>query len=508
MKKNIRFKAIILSFLLIVLSFNTVFANNEVNSSNEKEVENEWIGVDNGGLNFDSSKNTETVDLKVYNNELYACWGEMNSNDIYKTRVKKYDGSKWIEVDNGGLNFNSTRSPIYPKLEVYNNELYSIWQEKAEEVNQIRVKKYDGSKWIGVDDGGLKFDLSKHVNGNLDLKVYNNKLYAIWNEDEGNRIYQLRVKKYNGSKWVGVDNGGLNFDSSRETYAPNLEVYNNELYATWTEINSMDITQIRIKKYDGIKWIGIDDGGLNIDSSKYANNSNLKIYNNELYVTWIEQNISHNYQIRVKKLVNNTNKLIINIKPEKEKIRVNEEVMASLSIDNVNNIYAQDIRVKYDSNLLEYIGPAKELEGIKIVDEKEVKKGELRFILGSKGSSNVINDKTDSIKLKFRGKQAGSAKVDITKGRIATIEKEWEVEEKGCGETTIVIEGLQDVNKSGEFTLVDLAIDFSYYGLNATDTDTNKYDADVVKDDEINDVDLKVIAQAMKNNPNYQPNKY
>jgi hypothetical protein len=111
------------------------------------------------------------------------------------------------------------------------------------------------------------------------------------------------VKKYNGSKWIGVDSDSLNYDSSKNEYYPNLVVYNNELYITWHENNKY---QIRVKKYNGSKWIGEDNGSLNYDTSKSAYWADAVAYNNELYVTWNEKNESDKLQIRMKKLANKT----------------------------------------------------------------------------------------------------------------------------------------------------------------------------------------------------------
>lgn len=202
-------------------------------------------------------------------------------------------------------------------------------------------------------------------------------------------------------------------------------------------------------------------------------------------------------------------KTVLDVEPKDNKIKVGQEVALDITLDNVTNIGAEDLRIKYDTNLLEYVG-IEDIDGIKVYDSKEVNPGELRFIVASKGTDKFINKKDILFKLKFRAKQPGEALVDIIKGRIATIEKEWDVEEDKCGETTIIIEGFKDVNKSGEFTLVDLAIDGSYYKFKPEDTDVSKYDADVVVDaaNEINDIDLTAIAKAIQANENYEPNKY
>ncbi|WFD08727.1 hypothetical protein [Tepidibacter hydrothermalis] len=267
-----------------------------------------WVGVDNGTLNYDFSKNGYDPMGVVYNDDLYVTWHESHSQNSDQIRVKKYDGSKWVEADNGFLNYDSSGSARNPIGVVYNNELYVIWYEHGEDSNQIRVKKYDGSKWVEADNGSLNYNSSKGASYPMGV-VYNNELYVTWMEHceyNGKNIFQIRVKKYDGSKWVGVDNGTLNYDKSQTAYYPMGVVYNNELYVIWHENNGSSIWQIRAKKYNGSKWVGVDNGTLSYDSSKEdLNNPMGVVYNNELYVTWHEESESNIRQIRMKKLVNN-----------------------------------------------------------------------------------------------------------------------------------------------------------------------------------------------------------
>jgi tRNA U54 and U55 pseudouridine synthase Pus10 len=111
------------------------------------------------------------------------------------------------------------------------------------------------------------------------------------------------------------------------------------------------------------------------------------------------------------------------------------------------------------------------------------------------------------LKLKFTAKAVGQAKVDITKGRISDTEQEVDVADDQCGEKIINIQGgSSDVNRSGEFTLLDLAIDARYHVKTVAETDSTKYDADVVANGSIDDQDLTEIVAKMMQNTNYAPN--
>ncbi len=196
---------------------------------------------------------------------------------------------------------------------------------------------------------------------------------------------------------------------------------------------------------------------------------------------------------------------VFNIETEKDIIQTNEEVMASITIDNITGITAEDIRIIYDSDKLQYIR-CEEIDGIKLVYNNE-KKGELRFILASKGESNIIDEKTILLNLKFKGIAPGEALVDVVKGRVSDgIEMEKDIDEDKCGEAVIIIEEPDipdDVDHSGEFTLLDLGIDARHFGKDPKSEELTKYNTDVVINVAIDEDDLLAIGKYMLENPNY-----
>lgn len=187
-----------------------------------------------------------------------------------------------------------------------------------------------------------------------------------------------------------------------------------------------------------------------------------------------------------------------------DKAKVGELITANVVIHNAANICAEDIKVAFDTSKLELIS-AKGAEGIKIYKEDSLTEGVRRYISASLGKANAANGDKILLQLTFKAKASGEAKIDITSGRIAdnaTLEKD--IEEKNCGEKIVLIEEKsKDVNRSGEFTLLDLGIDAWYYGDAAANTDTSKYDADVVANGTIDDDDLAEIVKQILSNSNY-----
>ncbi|WXR62116.1 cohesin domain-containing protein [Peptostreptococcaceae bacterium AGR-M142] len=202
--------------------------------------------------------------------------------------------------------------------------------------------------------------------------------------------------------------------------------------------------------------------------------------------------------------------IILDIEPQKEKIQIDEEVIADLTINNIEKITAEDIRIKYDSSKLEYLG-YEEVEGIKLIKDIQ-NDDEIRVILASQGEANIINAKEVLLRLKFRGIASGQAIVDVTKGRVTDgIEMEKDLEDSECGKGIILIEeqeGFIDVNNSGEFTLLDLGIDARHLNKDPNSVELSEYNTDIIEDGSINDMDLLEIGKLMLENGNYTPNNY
>ncbi|WP_326514174.1 Ig-like domain-containing protein [Clostridium intestinale] len=200
-----------------------------------------------------------------------------------------------------------------------------------------------------------------------------------------------------------------------------------------------------------------------------------------------------------------TNNESVTVESEKDKLALNSEFTTDIVLHNVKNIYAEDFTVAYDKDLFEYVG-YEDIEGLKVFKEiKDTDNGKLRFIVASLGEENGINEDKAVVKLKFKTKASGKGKIDVLKTRISDNEAlEKDILEENCGEKEFEI--FADVNRTGDFTLIDLGIDAYYYGKNVADTDKTKYDADVISNGVIDDADLAEIAEQMIKNDKYEPN--
>jgi hypothetical protein len=195
----------------------------------------------------------------------------------------------------------------------------------------------------------------------------------------------------------------------------------------------------------------------------------------------------------------------LNLTITEDKVQIGDNFVANISLKNIHNIYAEDFTIKYDNTLFDYVG-VEEVPGYKIYNNPTDTNGTLRFVMASRGKTYGINDETIFLKLKFKAKATGIGKVDATKCRLADTDHEFDLDAKGCNEDSVTVEALKDVNRSGEYTLLDLAIDGYYYGELASKADPTRYDANQVGDEYVKDEDLNYIVNKMLNNTNYAPN--
>lgn len=267
---------------------------------------------------------------------------------------------------------------------------------------------------------------------------------------------------------------------------PTDEIYNNVIW------NSSNSTIVTVDSRGELKAIR---EGQAIITATTADGSNLSVR--------CIVNVTPNMPMP---LPTTSSAVVVNIEPEKNNINLNETVTVDLTINNITNIAAEDVRIKYDNTKLKFLG-MDEIDGIKLVNSQE-NDGELRIILASKGLTNTVEAKKTLLKLNFQGIVSGDALVDVTKGRVSNgVDMEKDLADTECGQAIIKIADteLKDVNNSGEYTLLDLAIDARHMGEDPKTLP--QYNTDQVINGAIDDDDLTAIGKYMLANPNYQCNK-
>ncbi|WP_162309371.1 S-layer homology domain-containing protein [Cohnella abietis] len=126
------------------------------------------------------------------------------------------------------------------------------------------------------------------------LAAWNGEVYVAWQEKiVGNNPNQIRVKKFDSTGWKSVDgNGpyGINMAPGIAGTQPTMAVYDDALYVAWVEGVTSSLGKIRVKKYSSAGWSPAEGSltGINYDGNNGANSPTLVVYKNALYASWIE----------------------------------------------------------------------------------------------------------------------------------------------------------------------------------------------------------------------------
>ena len=278
-----------------------------------------WSFVDSSGINnkyFNSQLTSEDASQPVLFVEdkttpyLYMAWVEELAETSYVI-IAKYDNSSWDYVNFINKNNQALSSP-HGAYHSYYSSPYVTWSEEDNaSVRQIRVSKATGAFWDGNGITGINDNTSRNATQPR-LASLSSNLYAIWTEIGDNATGQIRVKVSSASStsWTSVDNStavdnsttsGINRNSSYNAEAPELSVFNSKLYAAWQELNSNNVSQIRVAVFNGNitspSWSFVDNGdstkGLNMiidmDVNENATAPRMTAFDSSLYLTWLQE---------------------------------------------------------------------------------------------------------------------------------------------------------------------------------------------------------------------------
>jgi len=276
-----------------------------------------WEYIDNvtsGGINDNVSQNGSSPQLVEFDSTLYSAWVEPSSSDN-KTRIRvaKYNdnSSSWSFVDSSGINYKSfnpsstsqdASQPVLFVEDKTNPSLYMAWIEELAGTSNVTVAKYINNTWDYV----TLFNKNNQALTSLygAYHSYDSSPYVTWSELDNVSVSQIRVSKATGALWDGNGITGINGNTTRHATQPRLASLSSYLYAIWTEIGENAIGQIRVKvsSASSTNWTSVESStasGINKSSSYNAEAPELTVFSSKLYAAWQESNSNNVKQIRV-----------------------------------------------------------------------------------------------------------------------------------------------------------------------------------------------------------------
>ncbi len=166
-----------------------------------------------------------------------------------------------------------------------------------------------------------------------------------------------------------------------------------------------------------------------------------------------------------------------------------------------NSVYAQDITIQHDPEVLEFKSVKSIKNGVKLVTMNEDTSGQIRFIVISEGPDHAVTGDAQLLELSFEAKmltQQITSSISVSSAIVADGEgKETEAAVSSAQIQVTKENGiLGDVNQDNKVTIGDLALVAVHYGKDSSSPDWQQVkNADVNRDGLINIVDLALVAR-------------
>lgn len=192
-----------------------------------------------------------------------------------------------------------------------------------------------------------------------------------------------------------------------------------------------------------------------------------------------------------------SDEMILDIEADTYELKAGDTVDVNVLIKNVEDIFAEDFEVAYNTEAFELISSQVTNTDQDKIYYKSEDAGLARYIVASQGAINAINEDKALLTLTFKVKNYdGQADISVSKGLIADSQgNEYQV--KCLGKTFTITGRILDVNGDEVFTLGDLAIASSLIGTQ--DIEWGNFTPDFDLNGSVEDIDLsEIVAMILK----------
>jgi len=177
------------------------------------------------------------------------------------------------------------------------------------------------------------------------------------------------------------------------------------------------------------------------------------------------------------------------------------EFKVSFGLSDITHpVYAQDINLDYNPNIMEFVSAKSLKAGVSLLEVVKTPAGKLRLIIASEGSEHAITGNIPIIELTFKSKkvsQTTSNLISILGAMLADAKgNEYQAAASSVSVEVMKGAGPLDLNEDGKVSIGDLAIISANYGKKSSSPDWEAVKkADVNGDGVIDILDLSAIAK-------------
>ncbi|OPH61254.1 hypothetical protein BC351_15035 [Paenibacillus ferrarius] len=185
-------------------------------------------------------------------------------------------------------------------------------------------------------------------------------------------------------------------------------------------------------------------------------------------------------------------------------VQAGSQLTIRFGVTNVTyNVYAQDIKLSYDSSLLEFVSAASMKDGVSIVQTKD-QAGQLRLILVSQGATHPVTGTADMVQIVFMAKNVQQAATGLITAATVIL-ADAQGKETSATSSSISVQvtpvpvGIPgDLNHDNKVSIGDLGFAAANYGKTSSSPDWDQVkSADMNNDNIIDILDLAALANRM-----------
>lgn len=252
-----------------------------------------WVGIGgsaSGGGISDTAGDSGHVSLAIgAGGEPVVAWREVFSDDNAEIFIKRWNGSAWVGMNGATAGDNISETPGQSDTPVLaiDHEGYPVvaWNEYTTNY-EIYVKRWNGSAWVGMSGATTGDNVSASADGfssgpSLAVNSEGNPVVA-WYEVSLDSDSDIYVKRWSGSAWELMKVNGAPSDdmslNSGDSYHPSLAVAaSGEIAVAWEDDSGPgDDSDIYMKRWTGLTWVEV--GGESASGGGISDNLGLSYW--------------------------------------------------------------------------------------------------------------------------------------------------------------------------------------------------------------------------------------
>ncbi len=231
-----------------------------------------WAPVGNGsaeggGISNNNGSSAYVALAIAPNGQAYAAWMDSSAGN-QEVYVRRWNGSEWEQLagsaGGGGITNTPTRSGR-PSIALA-DELPTVAWAETETVNEIYVRRFDGSAWVelgehSASNGGVSNTPGVSQYATLGYSAAGQPFVAWYDYTPGPpEIYAATLPSGQwGAAGSGAASGGGISNTAGLSMEPELAVRGGAPYVVWQETTAGD-DEIYIRRLAGDNWVEVGDG--------------------------------------------------------------------------------------------------------------------------------------------------------------------------------------------------------------------------------------------------------